>query len=262
MTMMLGTSERGKLNLPRWPVPPTLAEVRAMIATWDDLPATKIRKLQTALSTLGRALAPGQPRKVAEEHIRLDCPTARPFRAAPAATIGLSSSRRASTLSEIVYVLQRLGLHEPKSRGMPITSPGLKAWYDRLPKGHQVASIDFFRHLDRDGIELGQVTVETLRGYRGKKETLTVCAEPDRRLAQVVTAFNWASRNVPGWPLPTLRLRSSADDEILTLSLTRFSGAFQEDVRRCLDRLAGADLRLALFDADPADTGSDSDLPP
>ena len=127
-----------------------------------------------------------------------------------------------------------------------------------MPQGHQIASVGFFRHLDRKEIELGQVTTETLKAYRENIEKLTVCPDPDRRLAQILKALNWANQHVPEWPLPTIRFHPYSETELLGFPLIRFPKVFQEDVQCCIEHLTGAAQRLALFEAGPAHADLDS----
>jgi integrase len=206
------------------------------------------QKLMTALSTAARVLAPLLPREIAYAQVRFDCPSLRRLRQAPPATVGLTPSRMTSLVSELVFVLRELGLHEPAAKRGPLVSSSLQVLHDALPQKQQLGTVDFFRYLDTSGTSPEAVTSQTLVSYGAMREDRTLCPDIKRRMNQVTYAWNWAQKYVQGWPTVTLSVECAVKAGRLALPLTELPVTFQEDVIRYTDQISGSSPAAAFFE--------------
>jgi len=225
----------------------TIADTEVILATWTDLSPGRAQKMRTALSTAARVLAPAEPRTSAAAAVAMDCATLSGLLKAPPATFGMSLGRMQSLCSELRYILRRLGLHEPNSRGMSPISETLKACVEALPAFRRLAMLDFLRFLDANGIAADAVDADTLGAYEVRCAKRTLCSDPAARVRQVASTWNWAHQRVPGWPGRLLTRPDRADR--YSVSLEAYPLSFRQDVDRYTDRLRGQDIEH-IFSAD------------
>ena len=229
-----------KRNSSRAVPKPTIADTERLLAGWTDLAPAKVRKLRTALATAARCLAPGEPPQTARARVVMDCPSlSRLLQTAPA-TFGLSPGRMTSLCSELRYILRRLGRHEPDRRGQSLTAPDLRSLFEALPRHRQLGIVDFLRHLDADGIALGQVDDATLAAYETRCAEHTLCADPAARGRQVASTWNWAHQHVPHGPTTPLGRAPRVDR--YTLPWAAYPAGFRADLARYAARLGGQDI--------------------
>jgi integrase len=218
----------------------TIADAARLLATWTDLSPGRAQKMRTALSTAAKLLAPTAPPQLAAAAVPMTCPSLSRLLKAPPATFGLSVGRRTSLCSELRYLLRRLGLHEPNSRGMGLVSAALQSRLRALSRFRKMAIGSFLRFLDTEGIALQAVNATTLSAFQTRCEERTLCSDPADRARQVTATWNWACEHVPGWPEQRLPPPDRADT--YSLPLETYPLAFQQDVNRYTERLRGHDI--------------------
>lgn len=228
----------------------TIADAERILATWTDLSPGRAQKMRTALSTAAKALAPGEHRTSAAATVLMDCATLSGLLKAPPATFGMSSGRMQSLCSELRYVLRRLGLHEPNSRGVKLVSAVLQTCVKALPEYRRLAMLDFLRFLDARRIASRAVTIDTLSAYEERCARRTLCSDPAARARHVASTWNWACQRLPSWPGKPL-IRPKRTDRY-SFPLATYPVAFQQDVDHYTDRLRGQDIEH-IFSADVFD---------
>jgi hypothetical protein len=224
----------------------TITGALRIVATWTDLPPKRIQKFRTALSTAAKALAPHKASGAS--FVQMDCRSLSRLLQAEPATFGLSAGRMTSLCSELRAILRRLDRHEPDRRGVDLQSAALLECQAALPLHRQLATIDFMRFLETEGIPPAAADGDTLQAYQTHRTERTLCADPADRARQVASAWNWACQNVPGWPGQPLT-RAGRKDRY-SFPLGTYPIAFQKDVERYAKRLCGDDLDH-IFDLNP-----------
>lgn len=241
-------------DMPHEAGPYTVAEARAALPGWTDLAPSRAAKLRTALTIAARLLAPGRDAAAAASSVTLSCSTLRRLVREPAAKLGMTPGRMTSMVSELRYVLRRLGLHEPNLRGRPLSTPALRTLHEALPTHRGHAMLDFLRFIEALGIALDSVDVSVLAAFEARCAERTLCPDPAKRVRQVAHAWNWARRHVPEWAAAAALSRPPTATRY-TLPLDAYPASFQEDVERHLTYLANGDMDLLFLE----DTLKDDD---
>lgn len=230
----------------------TLAEAQKTLETWSDLAPRRAEKMRTALATAARALAPNESRKAAASAVSMDCTTLSQLLKVPAATLGMTASRRTSLCSELRYVMRRLGLHEPDTRGTPILDPVLQACLEVLPEYRRLAMLDFLRFLEAREVAPDKVDGDTLVAYQVRCAQHTLCADPVERVRQVAAAWNWARQHVADWPGQAVTQLDRTNR--YSFPLATYPLSFQQDLDQYTSRLANEDIDFIfsgdIFNAD------------
>ena len=232
--------------------PMTLADAERILATWTDLRPGRAQKMRTALSTAAKALAPDEHPKTAATVVAMDCPSLNRLLRSSPSTFGLSAGRMTSLCSELRYILRRLGRHEPDRRGTTLASPRLQTCLDALPYHRHLAVIDFLRFLDDEGIASRQVDADTLAAFQRRCSERILGPNPKTRAGYTAATWNWACREVPGWPGMPIKRTGRTDH--YTLPFNTYPTSFQQDLDAYTQWLTGPTIEQIfsddLFDED------------
>jgi integrase len=174
----------------------TLEHVFERLATVEGLSARIRADCRSALRSLARILGrplndiPASPRWLRS---RLD-------ELAPA-LFGLSRGRWANLRSLVLKALRLTGIAALPSRHVSPLSPEWQRLYDLLPKRPQRVNLSRFMHCCSElGIAPQDVTQEEFVRFADEIEHRGLRARPRQAYRDACRAWNWAVKNVPGWP--------------------------------------------------------------
>jgi Phage integrase family len=175
---------------------PSLESVFERLETADGLSARARADCRSALRTLGRIIGrplheiPASPR-----HLRSRMDELSPAR------FGLAPGRWANIRSLALKALKLTGTAALTSRHISPLSPEWRRFYDLLPKRPQRVQLSRVMHWHSElGVGPNEVTQDTFERFAYELEHRGLRSRPREAYREACRAWNWAVKNVPGWP--------------------------------------------------------------
>ena len=118
------------------------------------------------------------------------------------AIYGIKSPERfANILSQLRFILRRLGEHEPRFAGDKALQAAWQKLIKVLPTEHRrIALSGFMRFCSARSVEPEEVTAKTLADFEAWLLRRTLCRDAPVRARAVVSNWTWAQKHVPEWP--------------------------------------------------------------
>jgi integrase len=248
--------------------PPTAADAFAMLRADPRLTAVQRRNRLSALSAVVRICRPvddGGAKPSREEIQRsaalvpMTCATlgARLYSRPPLA-FGFRSRRHFdNTVSLVRTILRDLGQHAPELPPARDLAPAWKALHARLTRDQQKSLIAFMGWCSVHAIAPDSVSPETLGAFEVWSVECIIHRDPHGRARRAASTWNWACRNVPGWPCSRLTRPDMRDR--YALPWDAYPESLREDAERFIASLAGAGAEDDLAEAAFTDDEDDQD---
>jgi integrase len=246
--------------------PPTAADALAMLQADPTLTPTQRRDRLSALAAVVRICRPlseGTPSPAAiwrdAPRVPMTCAFLREglYRRPPAA-FGFREQRTfENVVSRARQILRDLGQHAPELPSASGLSPRWRSLHDQLTPDRQIGLIGLIAWCSVHALPPEAVGPATLDAFETWLVERTLQRHPHKRARRTASTWNWASKNVPGWP--SVRLTRPDMSDHYALPWDAYPASLQADVQSFIDRLAKTnddDLLEAAFDeADPGHTG-------
>jgi integrase len=205
-----------------------VAEERGLLNT------DQLREIHSAVSTLSRVL------ELPPSSIPLAPLLLRPLlkRVVPQ-RFRVGRKRWSNVRSAIVTLAIAVDLHEPRWPRRFVVPAPWNAQYRAVPVFHRGFIVRFIRFCAVQGIAPELVDDATVQRFKRHVEERSYSPHPRGVVWRCVGLWNRFAGTVPGWP--TQRLTPPRKDRKVARPITAYSSAFQEDLRRYLSLLNGAD---------------------
>jgi integrase len=246
--------------------PPTAADALAMLQADPTLTPTQRRDRLSALAAVVRICRPlseGTPSPAAiwrdAPHVPMTCAFLRErLYCRPPAAFGFREKRTfENVVSRARQILRDLGQHAPELPSASGLSPSWRSLHDQLTPDRQIGLIGLMAWCSVHALPPEAVGPATLDAFETWLLERTLQRHPDQRARRTASTWNWASKNVPGWP--AVRLTRPGMSDHYALPWDAYPLSLQADAQSFIDRLAKTnedDLLEAAFDeADPGHTG-------
>jgi hypothetical protein len=175
---------------------PTLGHVFERLGLVEGLSARARDDCRSALRGLARII--GRPLNEIAASPRVL--RSRMDKLAPA-RFGLSRGRWANIRSLVLKALKLAGVAALPSRYVSPLPPEWQQLYDLLPKRPQRVNLSrFTRRCSELGIAPQDVAQETFQRFADELEHYGLRSRPREAYREACRAWNWAVKNVPGWP--------------------------------------------------------------
>ncbi len=238
--------------------PPTAADAIAMVEADAALTSVQRRDRISAVMALVRICRPVDDGKPSPADIRRDAPLVpmtcaflreRLYRRQPKA-FGFNNQRTFENfISQVRSVLRALGQHAPRLPFARELSPEWRALHAQLSNDRQLGLTAFMAWCSTQAIAPAAVGPETLALFETWQVERTLQCDPTKRARRTASTWNWASKNVPGWPL--VRLTRPGMSDHYAPPWEAYPASFRADAESFIDRLAKAN------DIDPLDIAFD-----
>jgi integrase len=214
------------------PASMTAASIRETIETWTDLKPSQRRPLLTAVNHAADLLA-------ANHHLLGDCA---PWSCAglnrvlwrsgePA--IGLKADPFRNMVTALRKILIRLGTHADSGYGRNKLSPAWEALHQALPTDeYRKGLLRFFRYLTLEEITPETITPDSINDFDHWCRTSILYADATGLSRRSAGNWEFARKNVPGWPQVKLHRQGMRDQYALPFDI--FPANFNADVARFL----------------------------
>ena len=236
---------------------PTAADAFAMLEAAAGLTPTQLRDRLSALKAVVRICRtvdgnplPADVRREAQL-VPLRCATlnAKLFSRPPSA-LGFRERRRFdNVVSQLRWILRKLGQHAPELPTARKLAPAWGVLYAKLTQDRQMGLIAFFGWCSVHAIAPEAVRAETLDAFETWSGEHTIHRNPHGSARRVASTWNWAGQNVSGWP--SVRLNRAGMSDHYAPPWSAYPASLQVDVDRFIDKLASTDeddLAEAAFD--------------
>lgn len=228
----------------------SLADVLAAIET-ATMPPRRRQDMASAVRTVAKALDHPPERIPADPHalgarLKLVSPEA----------LGMSVGRWHNVRSLLRSALMLVAPVMKGNSRVPM-SAAWKVLFDLLGPITMVRNrlSRLLRWLSSQQVQPGVVTAEDLERFHQELLAQALASQPEATWADTVRSWNWAVKNVHGWP--QLRIERASCKVVYVLPWDRFPTSLKHDVDGWLDRLAARDFA---DDAGPAKSASASTL--
>jgi len=217
-------------------IPTSVAAALAMLDTWSDLSTDRRAALRDALLTVTRIT--GLP----AEAIPLECEfLSRRLVGHQARNYGVGRKRHANVVSNLRFVLRRLGIDRTVPATSVVLSPAWAALREATPAGVPRYRLSrFYAYCSRQDIAPEAVDETTLEAFVDELLGSAIVSRPQYLGRRTVTAWN-AQAKVSSDVLRSLSWRRGR--QRYTLPLDAFPASFQVDVEQ---------FRTSMSDCDPA----------
>jgi len=246
--------------------PPTAADAFAMLEADSNLTSIQRRDRFSALAAAVRICRPVDDGKPSPADIRRDAPLVpmtcallreRMYRRPPRA-FGFTSNRTfENVVSQLRLILRDLGQHAPRLPFARELSPKWRAWHAQLTNDRQLGLSGFMAWCSVQAIAPAAVGPDTLALFETWQVERTLQCDSTKRARRTASTWNWASKNVLGWPAVRLTRPNMSDH--YALPWDAYPASLQADAQSFIDRLAKTDdtdpLDAAFDEADPGHTG-------
>lgn len=209
----------------------SVADAIGLVLNTEDLSEAYRSKLVCSLRAVARFC--GLPVEMA----MMDCAwlNTRMFEKPPAA-FGMNPRRFSDVLSDLRFVLERLGHHAPRERGaLGLSTAWLALWNQLKDRNDRARISGLLHYLSSRGIEPDAVEVGMMADYEKWFTTMTL----NRDIAMHIrlTAYGWrdARALVANWP--AVDLAAPKRRETYGIKLAAFPESFQHDVTAFTDNL-------------------------
>ena len=210
----------------------TAASIRAAIETWTDLKPSQRRPLLTAVNHAETLLTAGRP-------LLGDCAPwscaglNRVFWRSGEPALGLKADPFRNMVTALRKVLIRLGTHADSGYGRNALSPAWEALHQALPTNeYRKGLLRFFRYLTLEGITPETITPDSINTFDTWCRTAILYADPTGLSRRSAGNWEFARKNVPGWPQVQLHRRGQRDQYALPFDI--YPASLNADVERFL----------------------------
>ena len=222
----------GAAFMPADPAAMTAASIRAAIESWHDLKPSQRRPLFTAVNHAEALLT-------ANRQLLGDCA---PWSCAglnrvlwrsgqPA--LGLKADPFRNMVTALRKILIRLGTHADSGYGRNKLSPAWEALHQALPTDeYRKGLLRFFRYLTLEGVTPETITPDRINEFAAWCRTSILCADPTGLSRRSAGNWEFARKNVPGWPQVQLHRQGMRDQYALPFAAC--ADSFNADVERFL----------------------------
>lgn len=223
--------------------PLTASAIRAAIASWGDIPASRRRNWASGFNVAdgivrkleAKTGIPGGPSRWTCNHLNVI------LWKQPAAFCGLSDRRFGEVVSQLRQILIRLGAHADTGTGRNELSPAWQALQDGLPTHERRAGlVRFLRFLTLADVAPTAVAADALERFTRWLHEETLTEDIPALVRRTASTWTWAMRSLPGWPQVELSQPGMRDE--FTTPIEEFPLSFQQDVAHFLDGLRGQRL--------------------
>ncbi len=240
------------------PAPPTAADAFAAVQADTTLTPAQRGDRLSALAAVVRICRPIDDGKLSASGVQRDAHLVPMTCAALAAqlysrsptALGFRTPRRfENVVSHLRAILRDLGQHAPE---LPSAKGLVPAWrtLDReLTRDRRIGLIALMGWCSVHEIAPDAVGPETLSAFETWSVERTIHRNPHGRARRAASTWNWASKNVPGWP--SLRLSRPGMSDHYALPWDAYPTSLQADAQCFIDRLAANnddDLAETAFD--------------
>jgi integrase len=130
--------------------------------------------------------------------------------------LGIKTDSFRNMVTSLRTVLIRLGAHADSGYGRNKLSPAWQALYVALPTDeYRKGLMRFFRFLTLEGITPETITPESINAFDLWARSAILCADPTKLSRRAAGNWEFARRNVPGWPQVELRRKGMRDQYAL-----------------------------------------------
>jgi len=224
----------------------TFSDAFRLLDTWTDLTKPQRATFRSVLKQI--AGFAGVDMKV----LALDCRTINAFLfRKPPAALEKTPQAFGNLVTGLRRIMRRLDLHAAEPTGRDGLTPAWQDLFDRLTAYRRLGLIGFMGFCSSIRIDPEAVDADVLVSFEEFCGSRILCPDPAGRARRTASGWNWAAREVAGWP--QVHLTRPGMRAFYTIPLTEFPASFQADVEAFLRAMQGNHLDMALpLQVDPA----------